>query len=454
VTQNKPKLLIIEDDPGLQKQLRWSLDAYDVVVAGDREAALAQIRRHEPAVVTMDLGLPPDPDGSTEGLATLEQILALAPDTRVIVLTGNQDHGNAVKAIGMGAYDFHQKPCEPDVLKLVIERAFFLYNLQMENRRMQQSQADSPMAGVISRDAGMLKLCRNIEKVAPTSASVMLLGESGTGKEVLARALHALSPRSKERFMAINCAAIPENLLESELFGYEKGAFTGAAKQTKGKVELAHGGTFFLDEVGDLPMALQAKLLRFLQERVIERIGGHEEIPVDVRIVCATHQKLKELCATGRFREDLYYRLSEIVVTIPPLRARHGDAALLAHHFKNKFCAQESRSTLHFAPDAIAAIEGYDWPGNVREMENCIKRAVIMADGNTIVADDLGLLEGDKPADEPLNLRQVRDEAEYMAIVKALARVDGNIVKASEMLGISRPTMYDLMNRHGIKSAA
>ncbi len=454
MTQNKPKLLIIEDDPGLQKQLRWSLDAYDVVVAGDRETALAQIRRHEPAVVTMDLGLPPDPDGSTEGLATLEQILALAPDTRVIVLTGNQDHSNAVKAIGMGAYDFHQKPCEPDVLKLVIERAFFLYNLQMENRRMQQSQADSPMAGVISRDAGMLKVCRNIEKVAPTSASVMLLGESGTGKEVLARALHALSPRSKERFMAINCAAIPENLLESELFGYEKGAFTGAAKQTKGKVELAHGGTFFLDEVGDLPMALQAKLLRFLQERVIERIGGHEEIPVDVRIVCATHQKLKELCATGRFREDLYYRLSEIVVTIPPLRARHGDAALLAHHFKNKFCAQESRSTLHFAPDAIAAIEGYDWPGNVREMENCIKRAVIMADGNTIVADDLGLPEGDKPVDEPLNLRQVRDEAEYMAIVKALARVDGNIVKASEMLGISRPTMYDLMNRHGIKSAA
>ncbi len=454
MTQNKPKLLIIEDDPGLQKQLRWSLDAYDVVVAGDRETALAQIRRHEPAVVTMDLGLPPDPDGSTEGLATLEQILALAPDTRVIVLTGNQDHGNAVKAIGMGAYDFHQKPCEPEVLKLVIQRAFFLYNLQMENRRMQQSQADSPMAGVISRDAGMLKVCRNIEKVAPTSASVMLLGESGTGKEVLARALHALSPRSKERFMAINCAAIPENLLESELFGYEKGAFTGAAKQTKGKVELAHGGTFFLDEVGDLPMALQAKLLRFLQERVIERIGGHEEIPVDVRIVCATHQKLKELCATGRFREDLYYRLSEIVVTIPPLRTRHGDAALLAHHFKNKFCAQESRSTLHFAPDAIAAIEGYDWPGNVREMENCIKRAVIMADGNTIVADDLGLPEGDKPADEPLNLRQVRDEAEYMAIVKALARVDGNIVKASEMLGISRPTMYDLMNRHGIKSAA
>jgi two-component system NtrC family response regulator len=455
MTQTKPKLLIIEDDPGLQKQLRWSLDAYEVVVAGDREAALAQIRRHEPAVVTMDLGLPPDPDGSTEGLATLQQILALAPDTRVIVLTGNQDHNNAVKAIGMGAYDFHQKPVDPEVLNLVIQRAFFLHNLQQENRRMQQSQADSPLAGVISRDPGMLKVCRTIEKVAPTSASVMLLGESGTGKEVLARAIHALSPRSKERFMAINCAAIPENLLESELFGYEKGAFTGAAKQTKGKVELAHGGTFFLDEVGDLPMPLQAKLLRFLQERVIERIGGHEEIPVDVRIVCATHQKLKDLCTQGRFREDLYYRLSEIVVNIPPMRQREGDAALLAHHFKNKFCAQEARSSLHFSPDALAAIEAYAWPGNVREMENCIKRAVIMADGNTIVADDLGLPDtGAGAEEEPLNLRQVRDEAEYKAIVKALARADGNIVKASEMLGISRPTMYDLMGRHGIKAAA
>jgi two-component system NtrC family response regulator len=450
VTQTKQKLLIIEDDPGLQKQLRWSLDAYDAVVAGDREAALAQIRRHEPAVCTMDLGLPPDPDGATEGLATLQQILALAPDTRVIVLTGNQDHANAVKAIGMGAYDFHQKPVDPEVLNLVIQRAFFLHNLQQENRRMQQSQADSPMSGVISRDPGMLKVCRTVEKVAPTSASVMLLGESGTGKEVLARAVHALSPRAKGRFMAINCAAIPENLLESELFGYEKGAFTGAAKQTKGKVELAHGGTFFLDEVGDLPMPLQAKLLRFLQERVIERIGGHEEIPVDVRIVCATHQRLKELCAQGRFREDLYYRLSEIVVNIPPMRQREGDAALLAHHFKNKFCAQESRASLHFAPDAMAAIEAYAWPGNVREMENCIKRAVIMADGNTIVADDLGLPESGAE-EEPLNLRQVRDEAEYKAIVKALARTDGNIVKASEMLGISRPTMYDLMGRHAIK---
>ncbi|MET0962236.1 MAG: PEP-CTERM-box response regulator transcription factor [Noviherbaspirillum sp.] len=450
MSQSKKHLLIIEDDPGLQKQLRWSLDDYDVLVAGDRDAALAMVRRHEPAVITMDLGLPPDPDGASEGFATLQQILSLTPDAKVIVLTGNQDRANAVKAIGLGAYDFHHKPFDPEMLALVINRAFYLHALQKENRKILQNQADSPMAGVISRDPGMLKLCRSIEKVAPTSASVMLLGESGTGKEVLAKALHQLSPRAEKRFVALNCAAIPENLLESELFGYEKGAFTGAAKQTLGKIETANGGTFFLDEVGDLPMPLQAKLLRFLQERVIERIGGREEIAVDVRIVCATHQNLKELSSAGRFREDLYYRLSEIVITIPPLRNRIGDTALLAHHFKNRFCSQEGRSSLNFSDDAMAMIEAHPWPGNVREMENIIKRAVIMADGPQIMGEDLGL--GDSPAtDEFMNLRQVRDEAEYKAIIKALARVDGNIVRAAELLGVSRPTLYDLMSRHGIK---
>ncbi|PWB59899.1 MAG: PEP-CTERM-box response regulator transcription factor [Nitrosomonadales bacterium] len=450
MSQNKKHLLIIEDDPGLQKQLRWSFDAYEVLVAGERESALAQVRRFEPAVVTMDLGLPPDPDGASEGLATLKQILALAPDTKVIVLTGNQDHANAVKAIGMGAYDFHQKPFDPEMLGLVIKRAFYLHALQQENRNLLQTQADSPLSGIIGRDPGLLKVCRNVEKVAPSDATVMLLGDSGTGKELLAKALHRLSSRQGKRFMAINCAAIPENLLESELFGYEKGAFTGAVKQTLGKIELANGGTFFLDEVGDLPMSLQAKLLRFLQERVIERIGGREEIPVDVRIVCATHQNLKELIEAGRFREDLYYRLSEIVVTIPPLRARVGDAALLAHHFKNKFCAQEGRSSLSFSQEALAAIESHPWPGNVRELENCIKRAVIMADGPQITADDLGL-QASPAMEEPINLRKVREEAEYKALVKALARVDGNVVKAAELLGISRPTIYDLMSRHGIK---
>ncbi|GAO37549.1 Fis family transcriptional regulator [Sulfuricella sp. T08] len=448
MSEDKQKLLIVEDDPGLQKQLRWSFDAYEVLVAGDRESALALIRRHEPAVVTMDLGLPPDPDGASEGFATLEQILALAPDTKVIVLTGQHDHTNAVKAISMGAYDFNQKPFDPEMLGLIIKRAFYLHALQQDNRRMHQSTVESPLSGIISRDPGMAKVCRNVEKVAPSNATVMMLGESGTGKEVLVKALHQLSTRHEKRLMAINCAAIPEHLLESELFGYEKGAFTGAAKQTLGKIECADGGTFFLDEVGDLPMPLQAKLLRFLQERVIERVGGRTEIPVDVRIVCATHQKLKDLIETGRFREDLYYRLSEIVVMIPPLRDRMGDPTMLAHHFKNKFCEQNGRPSMTFSTDALVAIANYDWPGNVREMENCVKRAVIMADASQISGEDLGL-----PSDlgAPINLRQVREEAEYKALVKVLASAEGNIVKAAELLGVSRPTLYDLMNRHGLK---
>ena len=449
----KQKLLVIEDDPGLQKQLHWSFDGYEVLLAGEREAALALVRRHQPAVVTMDLGLPPDPDGATEGLATLQQILALAPDTKVIILSGNQERAHALKAIALGAYDFHQKPFEADMLGLVIARAFYLHAMQQENRRMLQTQADSPLAGIVSRDPGMLKLCRSVEKVAPSSASVMLLGDSGSGKELIARGLHALSSRHAQRFVAINCAAIPENLLESELFGYERGAFTGAARQTLGKIELAHGGTFFLDEIGDMPMGLQAKLLRFLQERVIERVGGRAEIAVDVRIVCATHQDLKVLAEQGRFREDLFYRLSEIVLRIPPLRERAGDAALLAHHFKNKFCASEGRSNLHFSAGALQLIESHGWPGNVREVENCIRRAVIMSDGPQIAADDLGLPASAQaaPVDEAINLRQAREAAEYKVMVRALARADGNIARAAELLGVSRPTLYDLMGHHGIK---
>jgi two-component system NtrC family response regulator len=448
--ESKPALLIVEDDPGLQKQLRWSLDAWRVVFAADRAGALAQLRRHQPALVTLDLGLPPDPDGASEGLATLDAILALAPDTKVVVLTGNQGHEHALRAIALGAYDFLQKPADPAVLALVLQRAAFLHGVQQENRRLAQWQSTSPLAVVISRSPAMLKLCRHVERVAPTSASVMLLGESGTGKEVLARALHALSPRADGRFMAINCAAIPDQLLESELFGYEKGAFTGAARQTRGKVELAQGGTFFLDEVGDLPLALQAKMLRFLQQRVIERLGGHEEIAVDVRIVCATHQDLRQMIAQGRFREDLYYRLAEIALPIPPLRERTGDAVLLAYHFKNIFCAQERRARIDFSDGALAAIAAWPWPGNVREMENCIKRAVIMADGPQILADDLGMEE---PAAAPWpSLRQVRDEAERQALVAALVRCEGSIVRASELLGVSRPTMYDLMNRHDVQA--
>ena len=447
----KKKLLVIEDDPGLQKQLRWSFDAYDVQVAGDRESALAQVRRHQPAVVTMDLGLPPDPDGACEGLATLQQLLAHAPDTKVIVLSGNQDRGNALKAIGMGAYDFHQKPFDADTLGLVVERAFYLHAMQQEHSRMLQIQADSPLAGIVTRDAGMLRLCRDVERVAPSSATVMLQGDSGSGKELIARALHKMGGRHACRFVAINCAAIPADLLESELFGHEKGAFTGAGQQTLGKIEMAHGGTFFLDEVGDMALALQAKLLRFLQERVIERIGGRTEIPIDVRIVCATHQDLQALVKAGRFREDLYYRLSEIVLAIPPLRERAGDAALLAHHFKNRCCVTEGRPSASFSEDALIAIEEYGWPGNVRELENCIKRAVIMSDGPQICARDLGL-PATPQGEAPVNLRHARDAAEYRVMVMALARADGNIAKAAELLGVSRPTVYDLMNYHGIRA--
>ena len=450
MSTEKKYLLIVEDDLGLQKQLRWSFDTYEVLLAEDRESAITQVRRYQPAVVTMDLGLPPDPVGASEGLNTLQEILALAPDTKVIVFTGNQDHSHAVEAIAMGAYDFHQKPFNPEVLCLVVERAFYLHALQQENQKLLSTQVDSPIAGIITRDPGLIKVCRNIEKIASSDATVMLLGESGTGKEVLAKALHQLSARKNKRFIAINCAAIPETLLESELFGYEKGAYTGATKQTLGKIELANGGTFFLDEVSDLPIALQAKLLRFLQERVIERIGGREEIPIDVRVVCATHQNLKTLIETNRFRKDLYYRLSEIVITIPPLRDRLGDALLLAYHFKNKFCAQNKISPLNFSQEALSVIENYQWPGNIREMENCIKRAVIMADGIQISAEDLGLQVLTTPI-EPINLRKAREDAERNALVKTMARVNGNITKAAELLGVSRPTIYDLLNRHGIK---
>jgi two-component system NtrC family response regulator len=451
MTDKQRTLLIVEDDPALQKQMRWAFDGFETIVAEDRESAIAQMRRFEPAVVTMDLGLPPHPDDVREGFALLSETLALAPETKVVVLTGQHDRENAVRAVGMGAYDFFSKPFEPELLTLTIERAFRLYDLQAENRRLQESRVGS-VTGFITRDASMQKICHTIERVAQASVTVALLGDSGTGKEVLARGLHQLSPRAAERFVAINCAAIPENLLESELFGYEKGAFTGAVRQTPGKIETAHKGTLFLDEIGDLPMALQAKLLRFLQERVIERLGGRQEIPVDVRVVCATHRDLKAQIQAGLFREDLYYRLAEIVVTIPPLRDRDGDAVLLAHHFVRHFAQENGRGAIQLGEDAIAAIEAYSWPGNVRELENCLKRAIIMADGNRITAEDLGLdTGGDDETLEYLNLRQVREAAERQAVVRVLARTNGNVARAAEVLGISRPSLYDLMGRFGLK---
>jgi two-component system, NtrC family, response regulator len=447
-------LLIVEDDLALQKQIKWSLDRFESVTASDRESALVQIRRHQPAVVTMDLGLPPDPDSVSEGFKLLEQILDIEPATKVIVLTGQNDQANALRAVAMGAYDFLAKPFEPDVLNLVVERASRMAELQAENRRLQALHQPDALAGLITRDAEMLKLCRTIERVASSNATVLLLGESGTGKEVLSQGLHTASKRSG-RFVAINCAAIPENLLESELFGYEKGAFTGAAKTTPGKIETADKGTLFLDEIGDLPHSLQAKLLRFLQQRTVERLGGRSEIPVDVRVVCATHQDVKGLIAQNRFREDLYYRLAEIVVNIPPLRARVGDAVLLAHAFLRRFAQEQRRGSMSFTEEAVQAIEAHPWPGNVRELLNAVKRASIMADTERLGCEDLGL-----PAPErgeagsgaaELDLRTVREAAERQAIVAALARTNSNIVKASELLGVSRPTLYDLMKKLSIK---
>ena len=444
--QSKNLLLLVEDDLGLQKQLKWSFDDLEVVIAGDREAALAAVRRYEPPVVTLDLGLPPDADGATEGLATLEQILAVAPATKVIVVSGNQDRANAVKAVALGAYDFYQKPIEPEILRLIVNRALHLHQLEAENRKL-QTHPGAALQGVITGSAVMQKICRTVEKVAPVDATVLLLGDSGTGKELFARALHDLSPRASQRFVAINCAAIPENLLESELFGYEKGAFTGASKQTKGKLEYADRGTLLLDEVGDLPFALQAKLLRFLQERVVERLGGREGISVDVRVVCATHQNLGGLIEQGRFREDLFYRISEITINIPPLRERAGDPIFLARVFLERFGKQYGKTLKGFTPDAANAIEHHAWPGNVREMENRIKRAVIMVEGNRISAEDLELEVVESVS---LNLRRARETAERDAITRAMAREGGNIAKAAVVLGVSRPTLYDMLNRFGI----
>ena len=448
-------VLIVEDDLALQRQIKWSLDAFETVTASDRESALAQFRRHRPAVVTMDLGLPPDPDSVSEGFKLLGQMLEIDPAVKVIVLTGQNEQANALRAVALGAYDFLAKPFEPEVLRLTIERALRLAELQAENRRLQEQTTGEALGGLLTRDPQMLRVARTIERVASSDATVLLLGESGTGKEVLAQGLHAASKRPG-RFVAINCAAIPENLLESELFGYEKGAFTGAAKTTPGKIETAHGGTLMLDEIGDLPQPLQAKLLRFLETRTVERLGGRQENAVDVRVVGATHQDLRGQIRDGRFREDLYYRLAEIVVEIPPLRQRAGDAVLLANAFVRRFAQEQRRGNVSLGDDAVRAIEAHGWPGNVRELLNATKRAVIMAEGDRLGCADLGLppVAGDEPSDaasSDIDLRMVRERAERGAIVTALARADGNMVRAAELLGVSRPTLYDLMKRLNVK---
>ena len=450
----KPKLLIVEDDPGLQAQLKWAWPDFEVIIAGDRNSAIAALRSEEPAVVTLDLGLPPDADGTTEGFAVLDAIMALKPDTKVIVASGHGARESALQAIAKGAYDFYQKPVDIEALGLIVRRALQLQQIEAENRQLTvRSGEDNKVLGrMITAAPEMIKVARTIERVANTNVSVMLLGASGTGKELLARGLHDASDRSGGAFVAINCAAIPENLLESELFGHEKGAFTGAVKTTEGKIELADGGTLFLDEVGDIPLPLQVKLLRFLQERVIERVGSRKSIPVDTRIVCATHQDLEAMIAAAQFREDLFYRLAEIVVKIPSLAERPGDAALLAKVFLGRFAREMNPAVKGFAADALAAIDAWGWPGNVRELENRVKRAVIMTETKLIGAADLDLAEPGGAEAQTLNLKSAREGADRKVIRHALARSGGNISNTAKLLGISRPTLYDLLKQYDLQT--
>ena len=454
MADSKPALLVVEDDEGLQAQLKWAYDDFEVVPATNREKAIAALRSVAPAVVTLDLGLPPDPDGTSEGFAVLDAIMELKPDTKVIVASGHGARESALQAIERGAYDFYQKPVDIEALGLIVRRAFNLHEIEAENRRLvdRASEDKTVLGGLITAAPEMLKVARTIERVASTNVSVMLLGASGTGKELLARGLHEASDRSSGPFVAINCAAIPENLLESELFGHEKGAFTGAVKTTEGKIESAHGGTLFLDEVGDIPLPLQVKLLRFLQERTIERVGGRNEIAVNTRIVCATHQNLEDMISEAKFREDLFYRLAEIVVRIPNLAERSGDAVLLGRAFLKRFAAEMNPQVTGFAPDALAAIDEWPWPGNVRELENRVKRAVIMADGKLVGAEDLDLDDDSEEHAEALNLKSAREEADRKVIRRALARNEGNISNTAKMLGISRPTLYDLLKQYELQS--
>ncbi|MDG1121948.1 MAG: PEP-CTERM-box response regulator transcription factor [Glaciecola sp.] len=444
------KVLVVDDDLGIQKQLKWSLTDFDVVFADDRESAITQLRRFEPTVVTLDLGLPPDPANASEGLKALEEILSLAPHTKVIVVTGNNDKEHALHAIELGAYDFYQKPIDSDTIKILVARALHVSSLEAENRRLMASRPS--MGRIIGVSESIQTVSKRAEKIAKTDITTLLLGESGTGKEVFARSIHEASPRAEKPFVAINCASIPENLLESELFGYEKGAFTGANKTTLGKIETAQGGTLFLDEIGDMPIGLQAKMLRFLQERVIERVGGRSEINVDIRVVCATHRDLQTMVSGESFREDLFYRVGEMVINIPPLRDRENDVILLAKTFLKQYAEDFSSKVKGFSDSAIKAMLQHTWPGNIRELQNKLKSAVILAEGNVIHADDLSLfLSAEAQTVEVLNLRTVREEAESKAIRRAYTQADKNMSKTAELLGVTRPTLYSLIDKYHLE---
>jgi two-component system NtrC family response regulator len=445
----KQKLLIIDDDEDLRTQMKWALaQDYDVLLAEDRPSAAAVMRKEKPAVVTLDLGLPPLPAGVEEGFAVLDEILNEYGQTKVIIITGRGEKENALRAVEKGAYDFFYKPIQLDELK-VLHRAFHLSQLEGEQRALQQRLSGDTFEGMLGTCTQMQEVFTVIRKVATTDAPVLIMGESGTGKELVARAMHRLSVRQADPFIVINCGAIPENLLESELFGHEKGAFTGAHIQRKGRFEMAEGGTLFLDEIGELPLALQVKLLRFLQERVVERVGGREQIEVDARVVAATNRDLKEAMKEGSFREDLYFRLGVIRMSLPPLREREGDVTLLAKAFLERYVDENRKKIKGFTDQAMDAIEQYAWPGNVRELENRIKRAVIMAEGARITPADLEM-EAPRARYEGMGLKEARETLEKELLAKALARNSGNLTRAAQELGVSRPTLYDLMEKFGM----
>jgi two-component system NtrC family response regulator len=455
---SKPKLLVIEDDPALAAQYRWGFSGWKAVLAADRAAAVAAARAELPAVALLDLGLPPDAEGVSEGFATLEALRRIAPTMPVIVSSGQDQRENALRAIAMGAYDFCPKPADLALLRIVLDRALRLRDLEEENLRLAAQPRPSPIRDIITGDEGMLKVCRTVERLAGVSVPVLLLGESGTGKEALARALHEMGPRAGREFVAINCAAIPETLLESELFGHEKGAFTGAVRQVQGRIEQANGGTLFLDEIGEMPITLQAKLLRFLQDQTFERVGGRQSIKVDVRVVSATNQPLEDQAASGKFRGDLLYRLNGIAVRIPPLRERGEDAVLLARWFLAREGLAMGKRNRGFDADALAAIAAHSWPGNVRELQNRVRRAALMADGALVTAEDLELAAprpaaaSHAPQASPpdLDLRTARLRAERETIERALARANGSVSAAARLLGVSRPTLYGLLETHGM----
>lgn len=452
-TAAKFTLLIVDDDEEIRTQMRWALaQEYEVVQAGDRAAALDLFREHRPHVVLLDLGLPPRPGSPDEGLATLAELLAVDRTAKIVIVSGQTEKANALRAIGEGAYDFLGKPVDMQELRLVLKRCFHVTQLEKEYRDLQRQLGGNSFEGLLGSGPRMQSVFTAIRKVAASDVSVLLLGESGTGKEMTARAIHNAGPRRDGPFVAINCSAIPETLIESELFGHERGAFTGAHAQRKGRIEHATGGTLFLDEVGDVPLPIQVKLLRFLQEQYIERVGGRQEISVDTRVIAATNVDLQKAMTEGRFREDLFYRLAVVQITLPPLRERDDDVVLLAKTFLRQYGKENGKSGLVFAPDALRALRQHNWPGNVRELQNRLKRAVVMSDGKRLSAEDLELAD-QRGQETATTLRDARERVEREMVTQALRFNGGNISGAAAELGISRPTLYELMDKLGIQRA-